>query len=166
MNDRRKIEQIIESIAGGASIAQIEMECQDTELNNVGIHGRTPLMVAAAQGSLAAVETLVRCGASVHITGTRRMTPLHEASANGKAAIVRYLLSLGAKIDAVTADGVTSLMCAAAWGKIEVTTILLENDADWTRKDRTGATASDIAREKGEDDTADLIDSYSKSKIR
>jgi ankyrin repeat protein len=163
MNDQPKIERVIEGIVKGASIVQLEIECKDLELNDVGIHGRTPLMVAAAQGFLVVAEMLVKYGASVHTTGARQMTALHEASANGKTAIAKYFLSLGAEVDAVTTDGVTPLMCAAAWGNIEVTTLLLESGADWAKTDRTGATASDIAREKGEDDTADLIDSYSKS---
>ncbi|WP_246724772.1 ankyrin repeat domain-containing protein [Rhizobium leguminosarum] len=88
------------------------------------------------------------------------MTALHEASANGEAAVANYLLSLGADVNAETADGVTPLMCAAAWGNTEVAKLLLENHADLTKTDRTGAAAADIAREKGEDDAADLINSY------
>jgi ankyrin repeat protein len=164
MKKQSKIEKVIESIVAGASITQIVIECNDIELDHVDIHGRTPLMVAAAHGSLAAVEALVRCGASVHASGVRQMTALHEASANGKTKITEYLLSLGARVYAVTTDGVTPLMCAAAWGNIEVTALLLESGADLTRTDRTGATASDIAREKGEGDAADLIDSYAQSR--
>jgi len=119
-------------------------------------------MVAAAEGLFAAVETLVRNGASVRATGRSQMTALHEASANGQAAIASYLLSLGAETDAETIDGVTPLMSAAAWGNIEVAKILLEKGADWTTVDRTGATATDIAREKGEDAAADMIESYSR----
>jgi len=88
------------------------------------------------------------------------MTALHEASANGEAAVANYLLSLGAGVNAETADGVTPLMCAAAWGNTEVAKLLLENHADPAKTDRSGATAADTAREKGEDSTADLIHSY------
>jgi ankyrin repeat protein len=70
------------------------------------------------------------------------------------------LISKGAEIDAATADGATPLMCAAAWGNIEVAKLLLENGADWARKDRIGASAEDIAVEKGEDHVADLIHAY------
>ena len=86
-------------------------------MNKVGVQRRTPLMVSAAEGLLAAVETLVRNGASVHAIGRGEMTALHEASANAEAAVANYLLSLGADVNAETADGVTPLMCAAQLGK-------------------------------------------------
>jgi ankyrin repeat protein len=162
MNEQPNIEHLIKSIVAGASTVQLESECNQLDLNEVGIDGRTPLMVAAAEGFFAAVETLVRNGASVHATGRGQMTALHEASANGEAAVANYLLSLGAEVNAETIDGVTPLMCAAAWGNLGVAKLLLENGADRTKTDRTGATAADIAHEKCEDSTADLINSYSK----
>lgn len=161
MNTQPNVDHLIECIVARATTIRLETECAGLNLNEVGIHGRTPLMVAAAEGFFAAVETLVRHGASVHATGDRQMTALHEASASGKAAIATYLLSLGAEVDAETTDGVTPLMCAAAWGNNAVARTLLDNGADWKRVDRTGATAADIAREKGEDDAAALIESYS-----
>jgi ankyrin repeat protein len=160
MNDQSKIESLIASIVAGASTAQLESECNQLDLDEVGIHGRTPLMAAAAEGLLEAVAMLVRKGASVGASGHGNITALHEASANGEAVVARYLLSLGAKVDAESIDGVTPLMCAAAWGNTEVAQLLLESGADGTRMDRTGATATDIAREKGYDTTADLIHSY------
>lgn len=162
MNDQQNTEHLITSIVNGASTIQLEIECRELNLNEVGIHGRTPLMVAAAEGLLAVVQTLVRIGASVHATGSGQMTALHEASANGEATVANYLLSLGAEIDAETIDGSTPLMCAAAWGNLEVVKLLLEHGADRTKTDRTGATAAEAAREKGEDNTAELINSYSK----
>jgi uncharacterized protein len=166
MTYESKIEHLIESIVTGVSTVQLETECIGLDPNEVGIHGRTPLMVAAAEGNFAAVETLVRNGASVLVIGRGRMTALHEASANGQATVVNHLLSLGAEVNAETIDGVTPLMCAAAWGNTEVAQLLLENGADPTRTDRAGATAADIAYEKGEDNTAGLISSYERRHTR
>jgi len=163
MNNQLNIEHLIKSIVNGAPTVQLEAECKGLDLNEVGVHGRTPLMVAAAEGLIAAVETLVRNGASVHATGLLKMTALHEASANGKASVVNYLLSLGAEIDAETTQGVTPLMCAAAWGNLEVVKLLLEFGANSTKADCIGATAADTAREKGEDSAADLIYIFQKN---
>lgn len=161
MNNHLKIQHLIESIVAGASTAQLEIECNGLDLNEVGIHGRTPLMVAAAEGLVAVVGTLVRNGASVRATGHYQTTALHEAAVNGEAAVVNYLVSLGAEVDAATTQGVTPLMCAAAWRSTEVAKLLLENGADRTKRDCNGATAADTASEKGEDATANLINSYS-----
>lgn len=160
MTNQLKIERVIQSISAGISTDQLAIECVDVDLNEPGEHGRTPLMAAASQGLLQAAEVLVRCGASVRASGVREMTALHEAASNGEAAMARYLLCWGAQVDAPTSDGVTALMCAAAWGRIDVLQFLLANGADWTKTDRTGSTASDIAREKGEDTSAELIDLY------
>ncbi|WP_315706620.1 MULTISPECIES: ankyrin repeat domain-containing protein [unclassified Bradyrhizobium] len=161
MNNQSKIEQFIQRIVAGASQAELEIDSRGLDLNEVDMHGRTPLMVSAAEGLLGVAEMLVRTGASVRATGHRAMTALHEASANGEAAVVTYLLSVGAEPNAETVDGVTPLMCAAAWGNAKVAKLLLDNCADPGKTDRKGATAADIAREKGENDTADLINSYS-----
>lgn len=160
MNDQSKIESLIASIVAGAPTAQLEDECTQLDLDGVGTHGRTPLMAAAAEGLVEVVALLVRRGASVDASGHGNMTALHEASANGEAVVARYLLSLGAEVDIESIDGVTPLMCAAAWDNVEIAKLLLESGADSSKVDRTGATAADIACEKGYDTMADLIHSY------
>ncbi len=49
-------------------------------------------------------------------------------------------------------------MCAAAFGQVEMVKLLLDNHADPAKTDCEGFTAADTAREKGEDDAADVID--------
>ncbi|WP_257166598.1 ankyrin repeat domain-containing protein [Bradyrhizobium sp. SRS-191] len=114
MTDHSKIERLIQRILAGALPEQLDIESMQLDLNDLGLHGRTPLMVSAAEGLLATAEILVRSGASVHVTGHYRTTALHEAAANGQTVIANFLLSAGADVNAETAQGVTPLMCAAA----------------------------------------------------
>lgn len=157
-----KIERLIEMMVARISTAQLQIECRELDLNQPGVHGRTPLMVAAAEGLLTAIKTLVRNGASVHAAGHYNMTALHEAAANGEATVARYLISLGARVDVQTTQGVTPLMCAAAGDSAEVTRMLLEAGADPTKTDHSGATAIDVAYEKGAHQVVDVISSYRK----
>jgi uncharacterized protein len=166
MNNLSKIECVIVDIAADVPISQLEAELTDLDLNDVGIHGRTPLMIAATKGLLPAVKALINYGASVHAEGIHKITALHEASANGEAEIVEYLLSLGAEVNGETTEGVTPLMSAAAWGHIEIVRLLLDHGADSTKADHSGATAGEIAEEKGEEDTANLIYLHVRSLIR
>lgn len=159
MTANSRIEQIINNIIGRVPLGLAD-DVDEPDLNQVGVRGRTPLMVAAAEGNVGAVDALVRKGASVGATGDRSMSALHEASANGHTSVVGHLLNLGADVNAFTIDGVTPLMCAAAWGHLDAAKLLLENGANAGSVDRSGATAVDIAREKGEDFVADLIDTY------
>jgi len=162
MSDQQCIDEIIDGINVGLSLIKMEVKFKAVDINLAGKHGRTPLMAAVVKGSIQMVESLVRNGARPQASGFEKLTALHEASAHGKVEIAKYLISLGAAIDAVSDDGVTPLMCAAAAGNNEAAELLLRSGADWRNKENKGATASDIAREKDEDSTADLIDSWSK----
>lgn len=155
-----KIDRLIESIFSESSMLQMEVEVNKGNLNDVDTHGRTPLMVAAAKGMVWAAQALIESGALVSAAGHQKMTALHEAAAHDQPAIADYLLSVGANVDAETIDGVTPLMCAAAWGNINVARILLGSRADRSKMDRTGATAADIASEKGENVFINIINSY------
>lgn len=156
------IERLIESLLASDPSVPPDIERHGVNPNEVGIHGRTPLMVMAGEGRIEAFEILVSMGASVNSTGNRSLTALHEAAANGHPRIASRLLDLGASVDAETIDGVTPLMCSAAWGHVDVARILLANAADCSKTDTTGATAADIAREKGEDLFAEFIESQEK----
>jgi ankyrin repeat protein len=143
-------------IAGDPSVA-LDLLHSGADLNVGGSTGRTPLMIAASEGHNVLVKSLVACGASADAVGKKDMTALHEAASNGHGEVVVTLLDAGAKVDAVTIDGVTPLMCAAAWGYLKVVQILINHGSQSRLRDTRGATAQDIAHEKGEDAIADFL---------
>jgi ankyrin repeat protein len=143
-------------VAGDRSAVR-DLLASGIDLNIVGSAGRTPLMLAASEGLCGIIAELTENGALVSARGENGMTALHEAASNGHSDAVRLLIGSGANVDAETIDGVTPLMCAAAWGHVDAATILIKHGADCDRGDRTGATAYDIAREKGENKTAEFL---------
>lgn len=154
-----QIDDLIAKFIGKNLNSLNSIELRELDLDQIGTKGRTPLMAAAFEGALWAVQTLVEAGASPGKAGFANLTPLHEAASVDQVEVARYLLSVGANINAITVDGVTPLMCAAAGGSLNCVKLLLDKNADIDIRDRTGLTASDIASEKGEDLAASLIDS-------
>ena len=128
------------------------------DVNATDEFGRTPLMVAALLGRKDFCTYLMANGAIVDARGKYQMTALHEASANGQLEIVKLLLAAGANINATSSDGLTPLMCASAWGYSSLAQLLLSAGADPLAKDTRGATAYDIALEKGEMEVVAMFD--------
>lgn len=164
MSIKPAIDQLIRKLLGSSSSLASEIEAYDYDLEEVGTQGRTALMIAASEGLEEAFEILIAKGAKVTTTGDRLMTPLHEASANGHTRLLVRLAELGANVNAKTKDGITPLMCAAAWGHVESARLLVDLGADCSRVDCTGATAIDIALEKGQDEVAGVLEARIKTR--
>ncbi len=83
-----------------------------------GIHGRTPLYLAASSCTGQVLEKLIALGAAIAQRDEQDWTPLMAAAASGKAACVRDLLTAGADPSVALADGrraadITIAMAAA-----------------------------------------------------
>ena len=107
--------------------------------------GRTLLHAAAAAGSLAIVELLIRLGADPCTTDAGCHTPLYcvgnECLEGDGGGVVRALVQAGANVDAC--DGVqrcTALHMAARRGNVEVAASLLDCGANIEARDRSGDT--------------------------
>ena len=136
--------------------AGTEVDCRNTI-------GRTPLMVAARHGNLAAVKLLLEAGAGVNLkTGYGWMdevnfradaggSALHMAvcSCENSAAIIELLLQAGAEVDSRDTIGRTPLMLASYHGNLVVVKLLLEVGADPYARDIKGKTALDRANAEG-----------------
>ena len=99
--------------------------------------GNSPLMYAAALGSLETVKVLVEAGADVNAPNDFGATPLMWCA--GDAAKVRYLLSKGAGVNARSKLGRTPLMIAAMYdGALEAARLMIEKGADVKAADEGG----------------------------
>ncbi len=123
------------------------------DLNARDRRGATPLMHAAAFGSLDAMKALLEAGADVNAANSFNATALIWAA--GDPAKVRLLLDRGADVKAVTKQGRTALHVAAAThGASESLKLLLAKGADHKQRDYLRATAINAAAEA--DDIASL----------
>jgi ankyrin repeat protein len=90
--------------------------------------GASPLMYAAAYGSVDQMRLLLKAGADVNATTAEGSAALMWAT--GDAAKVRLLLAGGANPRATTRSGATALLAAAVRENVEVIRILREAGAD------------------------------------
>jgi ankyrin repeat protein len=111
--------------------------------------GNTPLLYAAAYGSLDAVRTLLAAGADVNARNGFDATPLIWAASNPEKA--RFLVEHGADVHAKTKQGRTALMIAAACdGCSDLVKLLIAKGADAKMRDTGGTTALQLAAENGD----------------
>jgi len=104
----------------------------------------TPLMYAAALGSLDAVKLLVDAGAGVNTANDFGATPLMWCA--GDLAKVSYLLSKGADVRARSKVGRTPLAIAAAYdGSAEIARLMIEKGADVKAQDESGMSVLEVA---------------------
>jgi ankyrin repeat protein len=141
---------------------------------------RTPLKVAAKDGSAEMVRTLLRCGAAVNQKGSNDDAAIHMAcrshnKANEIQTILTLLIESGADINDRGYQKKTPLHIAAGGSYVcyydkqggyfqpvdtAVIKFLLENGADIRAIDDSGMTALDYARKNGLDEIADLIQNF------
>ncbi len=80
-----------------------------SDVNERAPDGRTPLMVAAAEGHVDLARSLIGFEAGLDLADGNGWTALHHAAAAGQAAIVAHLLEAGADPGVAAGDGATPL---------------------------------------------------------
>lgn len=110
------------------------------DVNTKDKRGSTPLMYAAAYGSVDSMQALIAGGADVNAKNAFDATALlWSASDIGK---VRLLVAHGADVNARSKPGRTPLIVAAAHdGASEIVKLLLDKGADASARDSSGSTA-------------------------
>lgn len=128
-----------------------------TNVNLANKNGENALMMAAFDGDLSTVKTLVLDKkAAVNKTG---WAPIHYAATNGHLQIVQFLMAHGALINALSPSETTPLMMAIGSGNDELIKYLLDNGADLRMRNHEGYTAIDVAQLFGKDDVRDGLKS-------
>lgn len=126
-------------------------------VNETDARGRTALSEAAFQGLPRVAEALVTRGASLDARDERGATPLHRAS---DAQTIAALVRLGAPIDARDQGGATPLhLRAATHGSLDAVTALVEAGANARIKDRGGRSPLDLARQGGNLEVSEYLES-------
>ncbi|KAL9961124.1 hypothetical protein ACROYT_G030015 [Oculina patagonica] len=100
--------------------------------------GITPLMIAAVNDKLQAVENLLAKGANPSLENNDGWNLLHAASQGGNPVIIELMLSHVPSIDSINNKGSTALMIAAYYDKLQAVEYLLKKGADPSLKDNDG----------------------------
>lgn len=109
-----------------------------------------PLVLAAEQGDLGRLESLLSGNTAVDVRDICQWTPLMKAALNGHSEAAKRLLEAGAVTDFGDKGGYTALMLAASNNHGELVELLLEYGADPNRQEQTkGWTALIWAAKRG-----------------
>ena len=120
-------------------LATLRVLVKDNGANVKDARGQTPLMFAAAFGSLEAMKLLISSGADARAESEAGVTALHWCT--GDVAKVRLLLDQGADVNKASRLGRTPLLVAAeTHGTLETVRLLLQKNADVNVADNVGFT--------------------------
>ena len=137
-------------------LASLQSLIKSADVNSKDERGSTPLMFAAAFGSVDGMKLLLDGGAEVNAKNAFDVTALHWCA--GDLAKVRLLLAKGADINARSKQGRTPLIVAAAYdGNLEVVKLLIEKGADMAAKDGSGTTPLLAATDVNDTETVKFL---------
>jgi len=136
--------------------ALLEAGARVTEVDN---DGRVPLVLAAQEGHLSVVRTLIEtAGTPLESRGHDGRTALRAAAAADSCfELIRYLVQVGSDVNARDADGRTALYTLAVEGQLEAAAWLLRAGADPMGTDAEGRTALHASAWHGHRDVAALL---------
>jgi len=120
--------------------------------------GSSPgLLHAAASGHIRILRFLISKGANIRSIDSQGTTALMEAASGGHVEIMDLLLNLGVELNTQDAGGFSALMYAAFNDRRNSVAWLLSRGASKTSTNRSGETASVIAKKRKFTDIATLL---------
>mmetsp|Transcript_14407 Transcript_14407/g.34074 ORF Transcript_14407/g.34074 Transcript_14407/m.34074 type:complete len:297 (+) Transcript_14407:78-968(+) len=124
--------------------------------NSVTVYGVTPFLIAARNGSISTMQTLVDLGAKPEAEDKTAFTALHLTAQQGMEECVKLLVSdFGLDVNAITQHGNAPVHLAAQTGEHEVLRLLIEEyKANPNPKNHRGKTPYDLAMDNAREDTA------------
>jgi len=136
--------------------ALLEAGARVTEVDN---DGRVPVVLAAQEGHLSVVRTLIEVGRTpVESRGHDGRTALRAAAgADNCFELICYLVQVGSDVNARDADGRSALYTLSVEGQTEAAAWLLRAGADPMSTDTEGRTALHAAAWHGHRDLVSLL---------
>lgn len=130
---------------------------QKQALNGRDDEGWSPVMYAASNGQLEALQLLAGMGANLNVIDTQGRSLLHIAAGFGHTHIISWLLESELDINATDFYEMTPLHLAAASNRFNATRLLILNGADVSAEDDRNRTALKVAQIAGNPEIIDLL---------
>jgi ankyrin repeat protein len=140
----------------GNDLGAVRALVQKSGVDAKDSRGTTPLMYAAAVGSLDAMKLLIEAGADVNAKNAFDATALMWAA--GDIDKVRLLLSKGADVKAKSKIGRTPLLLAAFHdGASEIVRLMIDHGADVMARDKDGTSGLEAAASVNDSESVRLL---------
>jgi ankyrin repeat protein len=127
-------------------VAEIERQIAAGADPNALVDDWTPLQMAAREGHVAAIGSLLKAGARVNGASSRGWTPLMYAAGSGHAAAIDALVAAGADVHHTSNLGNTALHWASMYGYLDAARVLLEAGAKTDVRNKEGKRPIDDVR--------------------
>lgn len=153
---KKDLEKVNEMLAGSGSVL---VNTKDVTTEETALH------IATRRRDVPWMALLVQRGAQVNVRDREGVTPLVIASNLGFVEGVQFLVDQKARLDDANDAGETPLISAVHRRNIELLRILLKAGANPDRRDNSGRSARDYAREdRNGQQMLDEIEAIARSK--